>query len=202
MASRDTRNRMTATALWVFVAGMVGLSFASVPLYQLFCDVTGYGGQPKTDVAAGPSEISEKTITVRFDSNINPNLPWRFKPVQRQVTVRLGEERLAFYQAKNLSKGDATGTALFNVTPFKAGQYFSKIDCFCFTEQTLTAEQVADMPVQFFVDPEILNDPNTRDLKTITLSYTFYKTEPDEAPSDAPKTAARDDTQLNKPEKG
>jgi len=156
-----------------FVASMVALAYASVPLYKLFCQVTGYGGTPKIAKTI-PRAISDKEIAIRFDANTNPKLPWQFRASQSSITVKLGESALAFYEAKNLSENDVTGTALFNVTPLKAGQYFSKIDCFCFTEQTLTAGQSMDMPVQFFVDPEIHNDPDTKDITAITLSYTFY----------------------------
>ncbi len=164
------------------VAGMVGLSFASVPLYKLFCQVTGYGGTLNTQEVAASETISEQTIDVRFDSNISPNLAWRFKPLQRQVTVQLGEQKLAFYEAENLGS-ESTGRAIFNVTPFSAAPYFSKIDCFCFTEQTLAAGQTVPMPVQFYVDPEIFDDPNTKDISTITLSYTFYPLESDDSVS-------------------
>lgn len=184
MSGRTKSNRKLAMILTGFVAGMVGLAYASVPLYQLFCQVTGYGGVPQVADAA-PGAVSDRKIAVRFDANTNPKLPWRFKAVQNEISVKLGESTLAFYEAQNLSGGDVTGTALFNVTPLKAGQYFSKIECFCFTEQTLTAGQRMDMPVQFFVDPEIYDDPNTKDVTTITLSYTFYPAEPEEKSADA-----------------
>ena len=116
----------------------------------------------------------DKKIAIRFDANTNPKLPWKFKAAQTEMKVKLGEQTLAFYEAQNLGGVAVTGTAVFNVTPLKAGPYFSKIECFCFTEQTLTAGQRVDMPVQFFVDPEILSDPDTKDVNTITLSYTFY----------------------------
>ena len=172
-------NTRLATFLIGFVAIMVGVAYASVPLYKLFCQVTGYGGVPKIAKHA-PDVVSETEILVRFDANTNPKLPWHFTPKQNEVTVNLGESVLAFYRAKNLAKADITGTALFNVTPLKAGKYFSKIDCFCFEEQTLAAGESVEMPVQFFVNPEIHNDPNTRDVKTITLSYTFYLTSPED----------------------
>lgn len=186
MATPTARNGKLALACAAFVAAMVGLAYASVPLYQLFCEVTGFGGTPSR-VAAAPDKVSERVIAIRFDANINRELPWRFKPVQKQMTVRLGESNLAFYEAENLSGAPITGTASFNVTPFKAGEYFSKIDCFCFTEQTLQPGQVADMPVQFFVDPDIFTDPNTRDVHTITLSYTFYRAEADDKAAAAPE---------------
>lgn len=184
MSGRAKSNRKLAMTLTGFVVGMVGLAYASVPLYQLFCQVTGYGGAPRVADAA-PGAVSDRKIAVRFDANTNPKLPWRFKAAQTEMTVRLGEQTLAFYEAKNLSGNDVTGTALFNVTPLKAGQYFAKIDCFCFTEQTLSAGQRVDMPVQFFVDPEIYNDPDTKDVTTITLSYTFYRAEPEGKSADA-----------------
>ncbi|MAF96965.1 MAG: cytochrome c oxidase assembly protein [Rhodospirillaceae bacterium] len=167
------KNRLTAVVLFTVAGSMVGLAFAAVPLYRLFCQVTGFGGTPK--IAAQPSAApTERTITVRFDANVNPALPWRFEPEKTQVTVRAGESALAFYRARNTSDAPVTGTATFNVTPFKAGEYFSKIDCFCFTEQRLAAGEEAAMGVQFFVDPGIFADPNTRDVTAITLSYTFY----------------------------
>lgn len=183
MDKSRSRKTMTAGILVGFVACMVGLSFASVPLYRLFCQVTGYGGTPNTESVQVPDQASERRITVRFDSNVNSALPWRFKPEQRLMDVQLGDERLAFYRAANQADHAVTGTATFSVTPYKAAPYFSKIDCFCFTEQTLAAGQSVSMPVSFFVDPAIADDPNTRDVKTITLSYTFYEMEGD--PTDA-----------------
>lgn len=168
------RNRRTAVVLASIVAGMVGLSFASVPLYRLFCQVTGYGGT--TQVAdAAPAAAAERMMEIRFNADTDPALPWRFQPVERSIQVRVGEEHLAFYEAENLSDRPVTGTATFNVTPLKAGQYFSKIACFCFTEQRLEAGQRVDMPVSFFVDPAISEDPNLDDVRTITLSYTFFR---------------------------
>ncbi len=193
MASTQTKNRRAALMLSVFAAGMVGLAFASVPLYQLFCQVTGYGGTPQINAAAS-DVVSEQLIDVRFDANTNNSLPWKFKPVQNKMTVKLGEAKLAFYQARNTSDETITGTAVFNVTPHKAGPYFSKIDCFCFTEQTLKPGQAIDMPVEFYVDPEIFTNPNTKDVKAITLSYTFYRSEDEKStddPTGKPKTAAR-----------
>jgi cytochrome c oxidase assembly protein subunit 11 len=153
--------------------GMVGLSYASVPLYQLFCQVTGYGGTTKRAEAA-PEKTSNRMFTVRFDSNVSSNLPWSFKPKQLEIKVRAGEQSLAFYRATNLSDHPVTGTAIFNVTPGEAGQYFNKIECFCFTEQTLKPGESADLPVSFFVDPDIDQDPDLKTLTTITLSYSFY----------------------------
>ena len=161
----------------VFVVGaMVGLAYASVPLYKLFCQVTGFGGTTQVATEA-PVEISEKTIKVRFNADVNSGLNWQFKPEQREITVRLGEDNLAYYMAENMSVQPITGQAVYNVTPLKAGQYFNKIACFCFDEQTLEPGQRVDMPVSFYVDPAIAEDINTQDVKTITLSYTFFKAE-------------------------
>ncbi len=176
MANVRDKNLRTAAVLFTVVAGMIGLSFASVPLYRLFCQVTGLGGTPGVEAAA-PETATDTAFTVRFDANTNPDLPWRFTPVQREVSLKLGEEKLAFYEATNLSDEPITGTATFNVTPLKAGQFFVKIDCFCFTEQTLMPGETVDMPVTFYVDPEIYEEVNTRDVTTITLSYTFYPKE-------------------------
>ncbi len=176
MANVRDKNLKTAAVLFTVVAGMVGLAFASVPLYRIFCQVTGLGGTPGVQASA-PEEKTDTDFIVRFDANTNPDLPWKFKPVQREVHLKLGEEKLAFYQATNMSDKPITGTATFNVTPLKAGQFFVKIDCFCFTEQTLEPGQTIDMPVTFYVDPEIYEKVNTRDVKTITLSYTFYPKE-------------------------
>jgi len=187
-AKSRQKNSKTAVLLFALAGGMVGLSFAAVPLYQLFCRVTGFGGT--TNVAAAPVAFSAETITVRFDANISPTLPWVFRPEQRQVRVRGGEPALINYVARNLSAGPVTGTATFNVTPYKAGEYFSKIECFCFTEQRLGAGEEARLGVQFFVDPEIFDDPDTRDVKEITLSYTFFRAK-DGKDSGSNKTAGR-----------
>lgn len=182
------KNARTAMVLFTVVAGMVGLSFASVPLYRIFCQVTGLGGTPGVEASA-PETATDIDFKVRFDANTNPDLPWRFKPLQREVTLKLGEERLAFFEATNLSDKAITGTATFNVTPLKAGQFFVKIDCFCFTEQTLEPGETIDMPVSFYVDPAIYEETNTRDVKTITLSYTFYPQQDGEKVSEVKATA-------------
>lgn len=167
------KNKLTVLILASVVLGMLGLTAAAVPLYDLFCRVTGYGGTTQRAEAA-PEQQSDQTIEIRFNADVARHLPWRFAPVERAVRVRIGETHLAFYRAHNAGDHPITGTATFNVTPFKAGPYFSKIDCFCFTEQTLEAGQSVDMPVSFYVDPAILDDPDTRDLRSITLSYTFF----------------------------
>lgn len=182
----NSRHRGVAFALAGLVALMLGLSFAAVPLYQLFCQVTGYGGT--TQRAEGlPAEVLEQRISIRFDANTAQGIAWRFKPTTKPMQIRIGEQGLAFYQARNLSSEPVTGTATFNVTPEGAGSYFSKIECFCFTEQVLAPGETVDMPVTFFVDPEIMNDPDARNIREITLSYTFFPVE-DEAPSADPKT--------------
>ena len=181
MADRR-RNRRIAALLVTVPLAMGALAWASAPLYRLFCQVTGFGGTPGTAAEAPQAAADAPSIEVRFNADIAPDLDWRFGPVERAVTVRLGEPALAFYRAENLSDEPVTGAATFNVTPLKAGAYFSKIDCFCFTEQRLGPGESADMPVSFFVDPEIADDPNVRDVGTITLSYTFFRSE--EEPSE------------------
>ena len=190
MAKPRRNNGATAAVLFSVAAGMVGLAFASVPLYRIFCEVTGYGGAPKVGVTAASGGISERLVTVRFDANVNSKLPWKFVPERRQITVRAGEETLVYYTATNLSSVPLTGTATFNVTPYKAALYFGKVDCFCFTEQTLKPGEEVSMAVSFFVDPEIFEDPNTRDVTTISLSYTFFRAKEKTA---AARTRSQDD---------
>ncbi len=174
MTKARSRNVTTGILLFSIAGGMVGLAFASVPLYQLFCRVTGYGGTPNV-VNELAVTASAKTITVRFDANVNPALAWKFRPGTREITVNGGVPVEISYLARNMSETITVGTSTFNVTPYKAAKYFTKIDCFCFTEQRLAPGEEASLGVQFYVDPEIFNDPNTRDVKTITLSYTFYR---------------------------
>jgi cytochrome c oxidase assembly protein subunit 11 len=161
--------------LALLVFGMTGLAFASVPLYRIFCQVTGFAGTP-VRAASAPGAASGE-IGVRFDANVNGALPWRFEPVQRTVQIVPGERVQIAYRATNLVARATTGTATFNVTPALAGKYFSKIECFCFSEQTLKAGESVDMPVVFFVDPKLREDPSIKDLDEITLSYTFYPVE-------------------------
>jgi cytochrome c oxidase assembly protein subunit 11 len=167
----------TRTALWMalIVAAMVGLAFASAPLYRAFCEATGFGGTPLRAERA-PGAVAGR-VGVRFDANTHPGLPWRFEPEQNTVTVAPGAQTKIFYRAQNLSGRTITGQAAYNVSPDQVGKYFKKIQCFCFTEQTLEAGQAVDMPVVFFVDPAIKHDPDTRDIDQITLSYTFYPVE-------------------------
>jgi cytochrome c oxidase assembly protein subunit 11 len=175
VTSLADRNRSTALKSALFVLFMVGVAFASVPLYRIFCQVTGFGGTPMRADSA-PGAIAGQ-VGVRFDANINPALPWRFEAEQTVVKVHPGARTTIYYRAENLVARSTTGRAIFNVSPAKAGQYFSKIECFCFTEQTLKAGQKVDMPVVFFVDPKIREDESTRDIDEITLSYTFYPVE-------------------------
>ncbi len=171
---RESRNGRTALVLVGLVAGMVGLSFASVPLYRLFCQVTGYGGTTRVAESL-PEQIGERVLTIRFNSDTHPDLPWAFQPAQRAVELRVGESGLAFYKARNLAARATTGVSTFNVTPQKAGPYFNKVQCFCFEEQTLQPGEEIEMGVSFFVDPAIEDDPNLADVRTITLSYTFLR---------------------------
>lgn len=170
-------SRRAAAVCALVVAGMLGLSYASAPLYRMFCQLTGFGGTTqKADVA--PGQILPRQVTIRFDTGVARGLPWRFAAAQGPQKLLVGEVGLAFFHAKNLSAQPLSGTASFNVTPVKAGAYFAKIECFCFTEQRLAPGQEIDMPVQYFIDPSIADDENMRDVKTITLSYTFHPTQP------------------------
>ena len=175
MTAIAQKNTRIALRLALLVAAMAGLAFASVPLYRLFCELTGFDGTPLR-AAAAPGAVAGE-VGVRFDANINPALAWRFEPVQRTVRIQPGARTQVLYRATNLTARTTTGTATFNVTPAVAGQYFSKIECFCFTEQVLKGGQSVDMPVVFFVDPKLRNDPATRHIDEITLSYTFYPVE-------------------------
>ena len=170
----ERRNGRTALIMAAIVAAMIGLAFASAPLYRAFCEATGFGGTPlRADRA--PGAIAGQ-VQVRFDANAHPGLPWRFEPVQTTVNVAPGAQTRILYRAENLSARTITGQAAYNVSPDQVGKYFKKIQCFCFTEQTLKAGQKVDMPVVFFVDPAIKKDPDTKDVDQITLSYTFYPT--------------------------
>jgi cytochrome c oxidase assembly protein subunit 11 len=170
---RLSRNQMAVASCLAVVIGMVGMSYAAVPLYYAFCRATGYGGTPNRADAA-PGVVADREITVRFDTNVDPALPWSFEPEERSVKVKVGENKLVFFRASNNSSAPVIGHASFNVQPDNAARYFSKIQCFCFTEQRLEAGQTVDMPVSFFVAPEILKDHNDDSVGEITLSYTFY----------------------------
>lgn len=169
------RNRRTVLAAFGCVTFMLGLSFAAVPLYDLFCRVTGFGGTVQVGQAA-PGAMDDRTITVRFNATVHPNLPWRFEPGQQAVTLRLGEEGMGFYLARNLTDRPVEGISTYNVTPEVVGRYFHKVACFCFEAQTLEPGQQVDMPLAFWVDPRIADNPNTRDIRTITINYTFFRT--------------------------
>lgn len=169
------RNRRTALLMAVVAAAMVGLAFASVPLYRMFCELTGWDGTPRRAERA-PGAVTGQ-IGVRFDANVQPGLPWKFEPVERTVRIAPGARTQIFYRATNLTARPIKGQAVFNVTPDQAGKYFNKIECFCFTEQTLKAGESVNMPVIFFVDPKIREDEDTRHIDEITLSYTFYPVE-------------------------
>ena len=173
---RDKTNNRLLAVVAVVAMSMVGLAYASVPLYKLFCQVTGFGGT--TQIATQAPEqalLSAEPLAVRLDANVNPQLNWSFVPVEQEISLKPGEEVTAIYRATNIGKMPSTGTATFNVTPQKAGPYFMKIECFCFTEQTLKPGESVDMPVRFFLDSEIVSDINTSDIDEIVLSYTFFK---------------------------
>ena len=166
------------------VVAMVALGFASVPLYRIFCQVTGFDGTTQKAIGAEAPGSVGKIINVRFDANVKPGMPWKFEPEQYVQRVAVGARDMEFFNATNLSDKPITGTASFNVTPNQAGQYFTKIQCFCFTEQTLQPGETMRMPVVFYVDPKLITDPNTSDITEITLSYTFY-------PVDSPVDSGR-----------
>jgi cytochrome c oxidase assembly protein subunit 11 len=174
------RNARIAWTLVAVVGGMLGLAYAAVPLYEAFCKATGFGGTPLV-AQEGERPVIGRAVTVRFDSNVDPNLAWRFEPVQREVKVKLGEEKLVFFRATNVSQRPIVGTATYNVTPERTAGWFNKIQCFCFTEQLLKPGQSVDMPVVFFVDAEMAKDRRYDDIRTITLSYTFYEAKTERA---------------------
>ena len=164
------RTAAQATGVVVFMAGM---GWAAVPLYDLFCRVTGYGGTTQTASSAG-DVILDQTVRVRFDASVTRGFGWEFRPVERTMELRIGETGIAYYEAHNPTDQPIAGTASYNVTPYSAGPHFIKIACFCFTHQVLQPGETLLMPVTFYVDPEIVTDPDARDAHTITLSYTFH----------------------------
>lgn len=171
----EAKNKRVALMATSLVVAMVGLAYASVPLYRLFCQVTGFGGT--TQVAAiTDASATTQNISIRFDANVSADLGWAFHPKQNTMTVKIGEPSMAYYTATNATSQTVTGTAMFNVTPAEAGIFFNKIECFCFTEQTLKPGETVEMPVQFFVDAAMLEDADTKSIREITLSYTFYPT--------------------------
>ena len=180
MTDSQQRN-IRRTTLWAvaLVVGMTALSFAAVPLYDLFCRVTGFGGT--TQKGELSNETLPQTYTVQFNADLNPNLPWEFEPLQRKVSAHVGENMLIFYRAKNISDKPVSGTATFNVTPFQAGQHFVKVECFCFQEQKLQPGEEIEMPVSFHIDKGVLKDKNMEGVTTLTLSYTFFPYEEEKA---------------------
>jgi cytochrome c oxidase assembly protein subunit 11 len=172
--SRERRNRRTGIAAGLVILAMLGLTAASVPLYDLYCRVSGYGGTPRIDGNAAAVRPQAQRVTVSFNADVDHDLPWRFQPAQRSLSVLVGEETMAYYEAVNHADHAVVGRAVYNVTPFKIGSYFSKISCFCFDEQTLQPGQRVEMPVSFYVDPAMLEDADTREVRQITLSYTFF----------------------------
>ncbi len=174
------RNRIILTSLFGLVFAMIGLAYASAPLYSLFCSVTGFGGTTQR-ASVAPSTVIDRKVTVRFNADTHMNLPWSFRPEQKDLVLKMGETGLAAYRAENRSARPTVGTAMYNVTPDKVGRYFNKLECFCFTEQILQPGQSVDMPVAFFVDPAMNDDRSMDDVTTITLSYTFFRAKDSDA---------------------
>ena len=192
--SESSKNRI-AFRLLLLVAFMLAMSFAAVPFYDWFCRVTGFGGV--TQKAVEESDvILDRKITVRFDGSLDSSIDWKFKPVQRTMTLHIGETGLAFYEAHNPTDRVIAGTASFNVYPYSAGYYFNKIQCFCFEMQVLQPGETVQMPVTFFVDPEIINDREAKFVKNITLSYTFHATD---LPTEQASLASTIQTKVNRP---
>lgn len=184
-SAQQRQHRKVGLSMAALAAFMVAMSFAAVPLYKLYCQVTGYAGT--TQRVIKPSEVVvDRMMRVRFDANVGPGLKWDFGPLQNTVDVKLGENTLAFYRATNRSDQPVTGTATFNVTPEMVGRYFAKVECFCFTEQRLEPGESIEMPVSFYIDPAILDDADAKMLDLVTLSYTFYPL-PAKAAALAPK---------------
>ena len=174
------KNARLAWSLAAAVGGMLALAYAASPLYDMFCRATGFGGTPQV-AQEGERPVLSRTVNVRFDSNVDANLPWRFTPLEREVKVKLGEERLVHYRVTNVSQRPIVGTSTYNVTPETAGPWFNKLQCFCFTEQLLLPGQSMDMPVVFFVDPEMDKDRRYDNIRTVTLSYTFFEAKTERA---------------------
>lgn len=183
---KERSNRVVAAACLAFFAGMVGMAYAAVPLYAMFCQITGYGGTTQR-VEQYSDRVLDREITVRFDANVSGGLPWDFQPLRRDVTMKIGETTQIAYKARNIFDTPTNGRASFNVTPEMAGAYFNKVECFCFTDTTLEPGETLDMPVVFYVDPDIVDVPELKDLKTITLSYTFFPIEGEKPVAVAPK---------------
>lgn len=183
---KSNANRMVALVCLAFFGGMIGMAYAAVPLYAMFCQVTGYGGT--TQRATQYSDrILDRKITVRFDANVSSGLPWTFKPVAREISMKIGETAQAHYTATNPFPTTTSGRATYNVTPEFAGSYFNKVECFCFTDTTLKPGEALDMPVVFYVDPDIVDAPELKGITTITLSYTFFPIETPKPVAAAPR---------------
>lgn len=189
MSGLAKRNRNTSFIFAGLAAGMLGLAFASVPLYDMYCRATGLGGTTQR-ADAGTGRVVDRMVTVRFNSDVAPDFPWSFQPVVREISFKAGETELAYFRATNLSDRPLVGTATFNVTPDRAGRYFVKIECFCFTEQRLLPGESALLPVTFFVDPSIADARTMDDVSTITLSYTFFRDTKNQGVGTAPLQAA------------
>jgi len=190
---KQRSNRLVAGMCLAFFGAMVGMAYAAVPLYAMFCQMTGYGGTTQR-VEQYSDRVLDREITVRFDANVSSGLPWDFKPVQRNMTMKIGETAEAHYTATNLFDTPTAGRATFNVTPEIAGSYFNKVECFCFTDTTLKPGETLDMPVVFYVDPDIADVPELKDITTITLSYTFFPIEEDKPVAAAPQAGKVDAT--------
>ena len=194
-STKKTSNSSILVLCLVFVCGMVGMAYASVPLYRLFCQVTGYNGTTQR-VEQYSDVILDKTMKVTFDSNTSNGLNWDFQPVNKFVEPKIGETVQVMFRATNRSPVATTGSAVFNVTPMEAGAYFNKVQCFCFTETTLQPGQTLEMPVVFFIDPEIVNARETKNIHTLTLSYTFYPSKTEKPVASLPVKAERDEAKL------
>ena len=192
-AKTQRLNRVIAGVCLAFFGGMVGAAYASVPLYKLFCQVTGYGGTTQR-VEQYSDKVLDRTITVRFDTNMSGGIPWQFAPVERDITMKIGETVQVRFRATNLFDKPSSGRATFNVSPEMAGAYFNKMECFCFTDTTLKAGETLDMPVVFYVDPAIVDVPELKDVKTITLSYTMFPIDGEKPVAAADKAAANTNT--------
>jgi cytochrome c oxidase assembly protein subunit 11 len=191
MAAASRSNTRLAVALAAVCGVMVGASFAAVPFYSWFCRVTGYGGTTNVAAAGAAPGILDREVTVRFDANTAPDMPWEFRPKQQTMRLRLGETGLAFYEAYNPTDRAVAGQAGYNVVPYEIGSYFDKIACFCFTQQVLQPGERVEMPVSFYVDPAMLDDLESRGVTEITLSYTMFRAELPEASLPAPPTESR-----------
>lgn len=178
-AEMSRKNARTGLMVLGVILAMAGLSYASVPLYDAFCRVTGFGGTTQTAESL-PDTVLDRVVTIKFNADTHRDLPWYFKPQMREIDVQLGQKGVTAFTARNKTNKPVTGTAIYNVTPLKVGKYFHKVQCFCFDEQTLAPNEEVSMPVLFFVDPKMAEDPNMDDVKTITLSYSFFKAETQE----------------------